>query len=58
MFLVIYILLEFLSDINEFFQDVLYSGLNFDKYDDIFVKVIGKGFVLFILFFEEVGILE
>lgn len=58
MVLVTYILLEFLDNIDEFFKDVFYSGLNFDKYDDIFVLVIGKDFVNLIKIFEEVGILE
>lgn len=55
---VTYIPPELPSDINELFQDAPHSGLNFDKYDDIPVKVTGKGSVSPISSFEEAGILE
>ena len=50
---VTYIPPELPSDINELFQDAPHSGLNFDKYDDIPVKVTGKGSVSPISSFEE-----
>ncbi|XP_022779028.1 probable ATP-dependent RNA helicase DDX4 isoform X3 [Stylophora pistillata] len=55
---VTYIPPELPSDISELFQDAPHSGLNFDKYDDIPVKVSGKGSVSPISSFEEAGILE
>ena len=43
---------------DELFQDAPHSGLNFDKYDDIPVKVTGKDPVPPISTFEQAGILE
>ena len=55
---VTYIPPELPSDINELFQDAPHSGLNFDKYDEIPVKVTGKEIPSAIDTFEQAGILE
>lgn len=55
---VTYIPPELPRDVDELFQDAPHSGLNFDKYDDIPVKVTGKDIPPAISTFEQAGILE
>jgi len=55
---VTYIPPELPSNVDELFQDAPHSGLNFDKYDEIPVRVTGKEIPPAISSFEEAGILE